>query len=64
MATERELKTMQENRLFDLLIVYHANEKERMALLEMQIAREQSGMTKEEIASVKERVASVQKAGE
>ena len=61
MATERELKTIQENRLFDLLEAYQADDADVKIILEKQIARAQSGMTQEEIAMVKERVASIQK---
>jgi len=56
MATERELRTIQEDRLFDLLMLMSANDAKRFELLKNQIARAESGMTVEEIAHVKERV--------
>ena len=56
MATERELKTAQEDRLFDLLLLEQATEAERKALLRVMCEKAQSGMTKEEIAGVRERV--------
>ena len=57
MASERELKTLQENALFDLLYLNDASESERVRTLKKLIARAQSGMTAEEISNVKERVA-------
>jgi len=58
MATERELKTLQEATLYDILRLIEAgSEEERSAMLNSMYARAQSGMTIEEIAAVKERVA-------
>ena len=58
MATERELKTMQEAVLYDILKLMHAdNEKEMRALLKDMYARAQSGMTIEEVEAVKYRIA-------
>lgn len=57
MATERELKTIQEERLYDILKAISAKtHEERLVILEDQFERAQSGMTKEEISFVKERV--------
>ena len=57
MSTERELKTIQEEKLFDLIKLKQSDEKEREALLTLLIERAQSGMTAEEIDTVRERVA-------
>ena len=59
MATERELKTIQEDRLFDILLLKAANDEEKQNLLDMMEERAKSGMTKEEIADVRERVSKV-----
>jgi len=59
MASERELKTNQEDRLFDILLLKAADEKEKLSLLNMMEEKAKSGMTKEEIAEVRERVAIV-----
>ena len=56
MDNERELKTAQENNLFDLLALKYTPADERDKVLDNQIARAESGMTVEEIAHVKERV--------
>ena len=56
-STERELKTAQEDRLFDILMLKAADEKERQRLLNVMEEKAKSGMTKEEIAEVRERVA-------
>lgn len=59
MANERELKTAQEERYFDLLKAHAAadaeNAKETLKILAEQIARAESGMTADEIDAVKER---------
>ena len=57
MATERELKTLQEATLYDILRLMQASEDERQVLLKHMYERAQSGMTAEEIDAVKERVA-------
>ena len=56
MSAERELKTIQEDRLFDILMIKSAGENEREDLLAMIEEKAKSGMTKEEIAEVRERV--------
>ena len=62
MATERELKAIQEARLFDMLEAFLVDtEEERLAILERQIERAKSGMTVEEVAAVRERVSVVLK---
>jgi hypothetical protein len=61
-SNEREQRTLQEDRLFDLLEAHAAEGHERKKILERQIARAESGMTVEEIAHVKERVARVARA--
>ena len=58
MSKERELKTAQEARLFDILMLKAADGKERSRLLKMMEEKPKPGMTKEEIAEVRERVAS------
>ena len=58
MATERELKIQQEEKLFDLLKLVEASSEEEMRMIAADLyARAQSGMTVEEIAAVKERLA-------
>ncbi|MCL2350754.1 MAG: hypothetical protein FWC67_04670 [Defluviitaleaceae bacterium] len=58
MAADRELKTFQEEKLFDILkIMKTTDEKKRNELLVSMFVRAQSGMTKEEIAEVEKRVA-------
>ena len=59
MPTERELKTTQEDRLFDILMLMGAGEQEKAELLDMMAARAKSGMSKEEIAEVQARVSEV-----
>jgi len=56
MSTERELKTAQEDKLFDILLLKGANEQKKAELLVMMEARAKSGMSKEEIAEVQARV--------
>ena len=57
MATERELKIMQQEILFDVLrLIKTSDEKKRNELLDFMFARAQSGMTKEEVAEVEKRV--------
>ena len=57
MATERELKTFQEEKLFDILqLMKTKNEHKKEELLVSMFVRAQSGMTKEEIAEVEKRV--------
>jgi len=56
MATERELKTMQEDRLFDLLMVIQGGKKLSEMYLQLMLERAQSGMTADEIDAVRERV--------
>ena len=52
MANERELKTAQADRLYDLLEVFKTPETERDAVLKRQITRAKGGMTVEEIGHV------------
>ena len=59
MFTERELKTTQEDRLFDILLLKAVDEKEKIRLLNMMEEKAKSGMTKEEIAEVRERVSKI-----
>ena len=62
MATDRELKVFQHDKLFDLLELAQAkSEKELREILNRQIAKTESAMTKEEVASVRERVAGLGK---
>ena len=56
MATERELKTNQEDKLFDILLLKASSDEEKRRLLDMMEEKAKSGMTKEEIAEVRERV--------
>jgi len=57
MSRERELKTAQEDRLFDILMLQAADEEDRKRQLKVMEEKAKSGMTKEEIAEVRERVA-------
>jgi hypothetical protein len=57
MATERELKTQQEQYLYDMLRLKYADEAERELLFNLFLERALSGMTAEEVDAVKERVA-------
>jgi len=60
MATERELKTQQEDRLFDIFlmqrVINERNELNPAVFLSMMGEKAQSGMTAEEIDAVRERV--------
>ncbi|MCL2350066.1 MAG: hypothetical protein FWC67_01170 [Defluviitaleaceae bacterium] len=61
MATERELKSLQEAILYDLLSLIEADDSEIRVLLDSMFERAQSGMTAEEIDAVRERVARARK---
>ena len=54
--TDREMKTVQADKLFDLHLLKKAPNERREELLETQILRAESGMTAEEISHVMERV--------
>ena len=56
MAIEREIRTAQEDRLFDILLLKGTKPNERDRLIDLMEAKAKSGMTKEEIAEVRERV--------
>ncbi|MCL2169803.1 MAG: hypothetical protein FWB74_07255 [Defluviitaleaceae bacterium] len=59
MATDREIKLLQHDRLFDLMEVSVAKSEEDMRkILKRQVARAEAAMTKEEIAVVKEKIES------
>jgi len=53
--TERELKTMQEDKLFDIFVLQLVEESDRLDRLAEMEEKAKSGMTKEEIAEVRER---------
>ena len=58
MATERELRTMQEEKLFEIMqIMKTKDESKKRELLVSMFLKAQSGMSKEEIAEVEKRVA-------
>ena len=59
MSTERDLKTIQEGRLFDIYMLQLSDkEARRKRLVEME-EKAKSGMTKEEIAEVRARAQAV-----
>ena len=58
MASERELKVWQEEKLFDILrLMKSGNEEEMRGLLRQMFERAQSGMTIDEVEAVRQRVA-------
>jgi len=50
--TEREIKKVQEEKLFDLLIMRATPQEQREELLKNQIVRAKTGMTAEEVSHV------------
>jgi len=57
MPTEREMKTIQQDKLYDLMMLAKAEASKRNEMLKNQIIRAENGMTEDEIAHVRERVA-------
>ena len=55
MSTERELKTIQEDRLFDIYMLQLSDDEGKKRRLAEMEEKAKSGMSREEIAEVRER---------